>query len=153
MYVGSEMLPTLRRMKDLHGEKAFVDARFYAAAGTLAAGEFGAIDQFRFILVPEMFHWAGKGKAETAANAGYRATGGFYDVFPMLCVGAESFTTIGFQTNGKKVKWKIQHKAPSDNLSTWDPYAETGFYSIKWYYGFMVQRPERIALYKVVAEI
>ena len=153
IYIGSEMIPSLRRMKDLHNEKAFVDARHYAAAGTLAKGEIGAIDQFRFILVPEMFHWAGVGAAETAANAGYRATGGNYDVYPMLVVGSDSFTTIGFQTNGKKVKWKIQHKAPMDNLSTWDPYAETGFYSIKWYYGFMVQRPERIALYKVVAEI
>jgi N4-gp56 family major capsid protein len=153
IYVGSEMLPTLKRMKDLHGEKAFVDARHYAAAGTLAKGEVGAIDQFRFILVPEMFHWAGKGKVETAANAGYRATGGKYDIFPMLVVGSGSFTTIGFQTNGKKVKWKINHKSPGQNVNTLDPFGETGFYSIKWFYGFLAQRPEWIALYKTVAEI
>jgi len=153
MYIGSELLPMLRRMKDLHNEKAFVDARHYAAAGTLAVGEVGAIDQFRFILVPEMFHWAGAGAAETANNAGYRATGGHYDIYPMLAVGSESFTTIGFQTNGKSVKWKINHKAPSDNVTSFDPYGETGFYSIKWYYGFMVLRPERIAIYKTVAEI
>ena len=48
IYVGSEMIPTLKRMKDLHNEKAFVEARHYAAAGTLAKGEIGAIDQFRF---------------------------------------------------------------------------------------------------------
>jgi N4-gp56 family major capsid protein len=71
----------------------------------------------------------------------------------MLAVGSGSFTTIGFQTSGKSVKWKIQHKAPADNLSTWDPYAETGFYSLKYYYGFMALRPEWIGLYKVVAEI
>lgn len=153
MYIGSEMIPTLRRMKDLHGEKAFVDARHYASAGTLAKGEIGAIDQFRFILVPEMLHWAGDGAVATAANAGYRETGGQYDIFPMLSVGSGSFTTIGFQTDGKSVKWKIQHMSPKDNLSTWDPYAETGFYSIKWYYGFMALRPEWISLYKVVAEI
>ena len=153
LYVGSELLPTLKRMKDLHGEKAFVDARHYAAAGTLAKGEVGAIDAWRIIVVPEMLHWAGKGKAETAANAGFRATGGKYDIFPMLAVGSGSFTTIGFQTSGKKVKWKINHKAPMDNVNSLDPYGETGFYSIKWYYGFMVQRPEWIALYKTVAEI
>jgi N4-gp56 family major capsid protein len=153
MYIGSEMLPTLKRMKDLHGEKAFVDARHYASAGTLAKGEIGAIDQFRFILVPEMFHWSGAGKAATAANAGYRETGGAYDVFPMLTVGSSSFTQIGFQTNGKKIKWKINHKAPNDNVNSFDPFGETGFYSIKWYYGFMVQRPEWISLYKCVAEI
>lgn len=153
MYVGSEMIPTLKRMKDLHGEPAFVDARHYASAGTLANGEIGSIDQFRFILVPEMLHYAGAGAPATGANAGYRETAGAYDVFPMLAVGSGSFTTIGFQTNGKKVKWKIQHVAPKDNLSTFDPYAETGFYSIKWYYGFMALRPEWIALYKTVAEI
>ena len=153
MYLGSELLPTLKRMKDLHGEKAFIEARHYAAAGTLARGEVGAIDEWRIIVVPEMLHWEGTGKAETAANAGYRATGGYYDIFPMLAVGSGSFTTIGFQTNGKSVKWKINHKAPSGNVNTWDPYGETGFYSIKWYYGFMVQRPEWIALYKTVAEI
>ena len=153
MYIGSEMLPTLKRMKDLHNEKAFVEARHYAAAGTLAKGEVGAIDQFRFILVPDMLHWAGAGKAATAANAGYRETNGKYDIFPMLAVGSGSFTTIGFQTNGKSTKWKINHKAPSGNITTFDPYGETGFYSIKWFYGFMVQRPEWIAVYKTVAEI
>lgn len=153
LYCGSEMLPTLKRMKDLHGEKAYVEARHYASAGNIAKGEKGSIDDFRVIIVPEMLNWAGAGAAETAANAGYRATGGKYDIFPMLTVGSGSFTTIGFQTNGSKVKWKINHKAPSDNVNTWDPYGETGFYSIKWYYGFMALRPEWISIYKVVAEI
>ncbi len=153
MYIGSELIPTLKRMKDLHNEAAFIDARHYAAAGTLARGEIGSVDQFRIILVPEMLNWAGAGAAETVDNAGYRATGGQYDIFPMLTVGSGSFTTIGFQTNGKKVKWKINHKAPADNVTTWDPYGETGFYSIKWYYGFMALRPEWISLYKVVGEI
>ena len=152
LYCGSEMLPTLKRMKDLHNEKAFVDARMYASAGTLAKGEVGAIDAWRIIIVPDMLNWNGAGAAEVS-NAGYRATNSFYDIFPMLAVGSGSFTTIGFQTNGKSTKWKINHKAPSGNVNTFDPYGETGFYSIKWFYGFMVQRPEWIACYKVVAEI
>jgi hypothetical protein len=27
-----------------------------------------------------------------------------------------------------------------------DPYGEVGFYSIKWYYGFMALRPERLGI-------
>jgi hypothetical protein len=27
-----------------------------------------------------------------------------------------------------------------------DPYGEVGFYSIKWYYGFMALRPERLGV-------
>jgi N4-gp56 family major capsid protein len=67
-------------------------------------------------------------------------------------VGDQSFTTIGFQTDGKTVKFKIFHKAPGEATADRnDPYGETGFMSIKWYYGFMVLRPERIALIKTSA--
>ena len=34
-----------------------------------------------------------------------------------------------------------------------DPYGETGFSSIKWYYGILIKRPERIGLVKTVAPI
>ena len=100
-----------------------------------------------------MMHWAGVGKA-VGTNSGYRESGGNYDVFPMLVVGSESFTTIGFQTDGKTTKFKIKHSKPESNISysADDPYGELGFMSIKWYYGSMMLRPERIALVKCVAE-
>jgi N4-gp56 family major capsid protein len=119
-------------------------------------GEAGAIDSFRIIVVPEMMHGAGEGKADDGTNAGYRTTNGNYDIFPMLVVGSDAFTTIGFQMGGAKgkgthVPFKIADVKPKPDRT--DPYGETGFMSIKWYYGFMPLRPERIALYKVVAEI
>ncbi len=71
----------------------------------------------------------------------------------MLVVGDESFTTVGFQTDGKSVKFKIKHSKPGSPESyANDPYGETGFMSIKWYYGFMALRPERIAVVKTIAE-
>jgi N4-gp56 family major capsid protein len=70
----------------------------------------------------------------------------------MLVVGDGSFTTIGFQTDGKTVKFQTKHTKPSENHTTQDPYGEMGFHSIKWWYGFMVLRPERIALVKTIAE-
>ena len=160
MYVGSEMIPTLKTMVDSFGNPAFVSVEKYAAAGNVATGEIGAIDQFRIIVVPEMMHWSGAatdaalaGAAESS-NAGYRATGGKYDVYPMLVVGSESFTTIGFQTDGKSVKFKITHKKPGNETADRnDPYGEMGFMSIKWYYGFMALRPERIAVVKTAALI
>lgn len=155
MYVGSELLPTLERMKDLHNERAFIRIEQYAKAGNVARGEEGSVGKFRIIVVPEMMHWAGAGATATAANGGYRTTDGKYDVFPMLVVGEKSFTNIGFQTNGKAFKFKIKHVKPESDISysEQDPFGEKGFMSIKWYYGFMVLRPERIALMKVVAEI
>ena len=153
LYIGSELIPTIKRMQDLFSNQAFIPVAHYAAAGTVAVGEIGSIDQFRIIVVPEMMHWAGAGAPE-GVNAGYRATGGKYDVFPMLVVGSGSFTTIGFQTDGKSVKFTINHKKPGrETADRNDPYGEMGFYSIKWYYGTMILRPERLAVVKCVAEL
>lgn len=154
MYCGSELLPTLRAMKDLHGNPAFIPLEKYAAGGSTMIGEVGAIDEFRLIVVPEMLNWAGKGALVEDSDATSHETGGRYDVFPMLVIGSESFTTIGFQSDGKTQKFKIYSKKPGETTADrLDPYGEMGFMSIKWYYGFMVLRPERIGLIKTVARL
>ena len=72
----------------------------------------------------------------------------------MLCVGDGSFTTVGFQTDGKTVKFNIKHAAPGSTESyANDPYGETGFMSIKFYYGILVQRPERLAVIFTAADM
>lgn len=153
MYVGSELLPTLKAMKDLHNNQAFIEVQKYAAAGNLVTGEVGMIDQMKIVVVPEMMKWAGAG-APVGTDVGYYDNGARFDVFPMLVVGDASFTTIGFKTDGKSVKFTIMHKPPGEETADRvDPYGETGFMSIKWYYGFMVLRPERIGLIKTVAKL
>ena len=153
MYIGSELIPTLKAMKDLHNNPAFISVEKYAAGTEVLNGEIGAIDNFRFVVVPEMLKWAGVG-ADATANTTHYKTGTKFDVFPMLCVGSESFTTIGFQTDGKSVKFKITHKKPGEETADRnDPYGETGFMSIKWYYGFMPLRTERIGLIKTAAAL
>lgn len=153
MYIGSELIPTVKAMKDLHNEPAFIPVQKYASGGNTMTGEIGAIDQFRLIVVPEMMKWAGKGAAVGGNTDSYQ-TAGKFDIFPMLVIGEASFTTISFQTDGKGVKFKIFHKAPGEATADRnDPYGETGFMSIKWYYGFMVLRPERIGLIKTVARL
>jgi N4-gp56 family major capsid protein len=151
-YIGSELLPTFKAMVDLHSERAFIEVQKYADAGSTVRGEAGSVDAFRIVVVPEMMKWSGAGAVVTDAinyDNGLR-----YDVFPILVVGDESFTTIGFQTDGKSVKFKITHKAPGDAVADrTDPYGETGFMSIKWYYGFMALRAERLALLKTVARL
>ena len=152
-YCGSELLPTLKAMKDLHNQPAFISVEKYAAGGTVLNGEVGAIDNFRIVVVPEMMKWAGAG-ADASATSTHYETANKYDVFPILVVGDQSFTTIGFQTDGKTVKFKITHKKPGQETADRnDPYGETGFMSIKWYYGFMALRPERIALIKTTATL
>lgn len=163
-YVGSELVPVLKEMKDLFGNKAFIEVQHYADAGTALNGEIGSIDNFRIIRVPEMLHWAGAGALVTT-NPGYRSSnvkkegGGEeteerYDVYPFFVVGDDSFSTIGFQTDGKSVKFNVMTKMPGrETADRNDPYGETGFSSIKWYYGFLCKRPERLGIIKCVAPV
>lgn len=151
-YCGSELIPTLEAMKDLHGERAFIPVHQYAAGTTLLKGERGSIGEFRIIVVPNMFKWAGAG-AGTADAAFYKTTAK-YDVFPFLIVGDESFTTIGFQTDGKSNKFTTVNRKPGvETADRNDPYGEMGFSSIKWWYGFMGLRTERIAVIKTAAKM
>ena len=151
MYIGAELQPLVEGMVDLHGNPAFIPIAKYQAGGTALNGEIGTVGYFRIIVVPEMMKWAGAG-GDASANTTHYKTGTNYDVFPMLVVGDSSFSTIGFQTDGKTVKFKIKHSKPGSPESyAMDPYGETGFMSIKWYYGFLLERPERIALIKTAA--
>lgn len=157
MYTGSELMPLLRTMRDTFGQPAFIAVQHYADAANVLNGEEGAIGPFRLIQVPEMLHWAGAG-AVVGANPGFRSTTvngvEHYDVFPLLVVGDDSFSTIGFQTDGKTVKFDITTKMPgAATADRNDPYGESGFSSIKWYYGILIKRPERLALIKTVAPI
>jgi N4-gp56 family major capsid protein len=153
LYIGSELVPVIKGMTDLFDNPAFIPVQQYADAGTVLTGEIGTVDSFRVIEVPEMLHWAGAGAAE-GVNPGYRASSGNYDVFPLLCIGNDSFATIGFQTDGKTVKFNVITKMPGNATADRnDPYGETGFSSIKWYYGFLAKRPERIGVIKTIAPL
>lgn len=154
MYIGSDVETLVRNMVDQFENPAFIPVHKYAAAaGTVLNGEIGTVGDFRIVVVPEMLAWHGAGAA-VSSNSGYRATSGRYDVFPMLVIGDESFTTIGFQTDGKSTKFKIIVKKPGEKTADFnDPYGEKGFSSIKWYYGCMILRSERIAVVKTCAPI
>ena len=157
MFIGSELVPLVRGMTDLFDNEAFIPVQQYGDAGTIMNGEIGSVDAFRIIVVPEMLHWAAAG-AEVDDNPGYRTsmdgTDEKYDIYPMLVVGDDSFVTIGFQTDGKTVKFSVMTKMPGrETADRNDPYGETGFSSIKWYYGILIKRPERIGLVKTVAPI
>ena len=160
-YIGSELIPSFMRMVDYHNVKAFLPVAQYGSAGTIARGEIGAVHDFRLIVVPEMMHWEAAGANVvnytdevcmwSTDSAGQQKV----NVYPVLVIGDGSFTTVGFQTDGKTVKFKIKHSKPESDIaySRDNPYGEIGFYSIKWYYGFMLLRPERLAVIKTVAEL
>ena len=157
LFIGSELENQVRNMVDAFNNPAFVPVEKYADAGTLLNGEIGAVSQFRIVVVPEMMHWEAAGVVATAGKGlgKYRTgTGDKYNVYPALVVGSEAFTNIGFQTSGASKKWKITTKMPgAETADRNDPYGETGFSSIKWYYGTLLERPEWIAILHSLAVI
>lgn len=153
LYVGSELVPHLKTMKDTFLNKAFIEVQHYADAGTLLNGEIGSIESFRVVQVPEMLHWAGVGDV-VGTNPGYRETNGKYDVYPMLVVGDDSFTALGFQNDGKKLGINVMTRNYGKEAMDYnDPYGKTGISSMTWYYGMLVYRPERIGVFKSVAPL
>ena len=152
LFVGSALVPVLRAMKDLHNNEAFIPVHKYAAHNSTINGEIGSIDQFRIVQVPRMLEWTGGGAA--TSDPTIDSSGGNVTVHPMLAVGDESFTTIGFQTSGNTVKFEVIHKKPGVEIAdSSNPYGRVGFVSIQWYYGFMALRAERIALLKTAARL
>lgn len=153
MFIGPDLIQQLRKMVDYHKDAAFIPVQKYGDATTILRGEIGTVDQFRIVVNPEMMKWEGAGAAVTD-DKGIYTTDGKADIYPMLVVGDDAFTTIGFHPTGTNTKFEIIHVKPgSGNASNADPYGKRGFMSIQWWYGFMVHRPERIALAKTVVEL
>lgn len=149
LFAPSEAIPVLETLRDPLGRPAWIPIEQYAAGmgSTGMEDEVGAIAGFRVVQVDEMKKWEGVGA--NATNDAIQQTDGKYDVFPLLTIGSDAFTTIGFNgSNGVKNKFRIQHVKPHANFN--DPFGEMGLTSISWYYGVLFLRPERIGLIKTV---
>jgi len=143
-YIGSELQIMISDWAD------FIPVEKYADAATIMNGEIGAIPtaHLRIIVVPQMMRWQGVGATEST-NDGYQATGGRYDVAPLLVIGDEAFATIGLQGMGGKgkSKFRIIVKKPGEKTADrTDPYGKIGFSSVKFFYGFIKLRGERMAV-------
>ena len=157
MYVGPELVPAVKRIKDWNGERAFIGVEQYGSQMKPMSGEFGVVGNWHFIEVPEMVMWEGAGAAATSANKGYRTdpSGAKYNIYPALTIGSDSFNVIDFgATKNHGAKCQIITKMPGrDTASALDPFGMEGFTSAQWYYGFFCRRPEWIGLCKVVAPL
>lgn len=157
-YVGREAIPILRNITGPNGELVWVPKSQYGAGTEILEGEQGSIGSFRFIVVPDLAvyrgHGVGVGHGSDTANiatqaaaykttksTGANSTGVFYDVFPMIVIGDDSFSITGFGAESTSAK-HIMPKADVHN----DMYGEVGGVSSKWSYGFLPYRPERIKM-------
>ena len=152
-FIGSELIPTLMRLTDYHGDKAFVPVEKYAKIengkymNTLH-GEIGSVAGFRFVVVPEMMQYKGQGATVASAVDGSTllSNGTKIDVYPILVVGSGSFAKINFQSSGTtNDKFKIIVRKPGTFANPEDPFEKIGYSSIQFWQGTMILRPEWIA--------
>ena len=154
LFIPPELQTTFMAMKNSNDTEMFVPVEKYASQTTVLEGEIGAVGGFRIIVHQEMLNHADDGAA-VSANPGYHATGGKYTVFNCLAVCAESFTSIGFQTNSpESPKFNLVIKKPGPDMVTLDnPYGNKGVASIQFYYATLIERPDWIGLLRGVAPL
>jgi len=151
MFIGSELIPTIMRLTDYHGEKAFVPVEKYAQSTVSGKyvntlhGEIGSVAGFRLVVVPEMMGYVGGGEA-LGADTTYLNDGSRYNVYPMLVVGSGAFAHIRFQASGNTAdKFHIIVRKPGTFANADDPFEKIGYSSIQFWQGTLILRPEWIA--------
>jgi N4-gp56 family major capsid protein len=154
LFIPPELQQTFTDMVNTNGTEMFVPVEKYASQTTILEGEIGAVAGFRIIVNQEMFVHADDG-AVPSVNPGYRVASGHYSVYNCLAVSAESYTSIGFQTNSPEApKFNLVIKAPGPDMVTLDnPYGNKGVASIQFYYATLIERSDWIGLLRGVAPV
>lgn len=126
-------------------EFVYIPVHKYASAATLAEGEVGAMHEVRFIESESAVVYAGQGAPAT--DASLSATGGNYDVFPILFPTQGSFATVGLKGQGKI---KFNAKSP-EQVENANPYGTNGFFSYNFFYAGLILEEEKLLRVMVTA--
>lgn len=158
LFIPPELIMTFMAMKNSNNVEMFTPVEKYASQTSVMEGEIGAIGGFRVFVNQEMIKHIGRVGTvggTVGTNPGYYATSARYDVFNCLAVCAESFTSIGFQTNSpESPKFNLVIKPPGPAMVSLDnPYGNKGVASIQFYYATLVERSDWIGLLRCVAPI
>lgn len=147
-------LENTTRGPTIYGEDfALKSVETYAASGPLMKGEIGSMNQVRFVATEQMMKFAGAGAEVDTNYVGNlsRTTMAdgktYFDVFPIIVPGADSYATIGLQGHNQ-IQWKS--KAPG-TVDTVDQYGAYGFFSASFYFAGIIKRPERLPVIYVLA--
>lgn len=141
-------------------EFVYIPAHKYAAAGSLAEGEVGAMHEVRFIEAEGAVVYAGQGAVPpqnysgtlsitgaTDLTSGTEADRGNFDVFPILFPTQGCFATVGLKGMGKI---KFNSKSP-EQVENANPYGTNGFFSYNFFYAGIILEEEKLLKVLVTA--
>lgn len=152
----------LENLVDSFGQKVFIPIEMYRSqlGQPPMDGEIGTIRGFRFIEVPNMIFYQGRGReVEFDSNFKYSTSAdgkSRLDVFPLVCIGEDAFTSISIRAGGyltpnnnlgTNTNLKVIQKVPGDaTAGLSDVYGRLGFTSYQWDHGTIFLHPERIGI-------
>ena len=116
--------------------QGFLRKEQYAGQGRMMpmhALEIGAINNFRFILSPELEPYMGAGASVTTEKV--FATSGKADVFPILIIGRSAWAMLSL---GKETMPMVKEVTPSTPSKS-DALNQLGFISVKFYAASFIQ--------------
>lgn len=129
----------------------------YASQTQVIEGEFGRVNDIRFVLSETAMVARGAGAivdgnyigtlSHSVIKNAQNQDEDRFDVFPILIPCKESFATISLQGEDKI---KFYSKAPEDIDKT-DRFGAIGFFAYKFWYASIITRPERLIRVNVLA--
>jgi len=114
-------------IRDLPG---FVPTVKYAQGGSLSPKEIGSVEEFRFIISPELGSYANAGA--TSSGTGLYATTSNVDVYPVIICGEDCCFDVALNTNFDVIH--IPHTVQSKE----DPLNQRGYVGSKFYSACLV---------------
>ena len=148
-------LENLTRCLNYEKEYVYIPAHKYAAAGSLAQGEVGAMHKVRFVESESAVVYGQEGAdvptgyAGTLSYTGTIGTDAKFDVYPILFPTEGAFATVGLKGHEKI---KFHSKSPAQ-VELINPYGTTGFFSYNFFYAGIILRDEAMLKMLVAASI
>lgn len=133
-----------RMIRDLPN---FVPAEKYAS-GTPEMGEIGKCERFRYVLSPDLPSYQDAGAAVaswTGTGTAYSTTGTSMDVYPIIVMGAESFSQIAVRGTSALDPTFL----PPGEKSKSDPLGQRGYAGTSWWKATMIENQLWMAVVNV----
>jgi N4-gp56 family major capsid protein len=127
VYCSTDMAPAIR---DLPG---FVPVADYGNRKVISEGEIGTVEEFRFVLSPELAPYIDSGAAVGATGL-YSTTGTLIDVYPVIVAGEEAWGNVMLRgVDAVNPTW-----VPPGQKDKSDPLGQRGYAGAQFYYDSLI---------------
>jgi N4-gp56 family major capsid protein len=133
---------------DIRNLPGFISTAAYGQRTVLCPEEIGSVEDFRFVLSPDLGAFADAGGAKGGSGTNmYSTTGTSADVFPIIIIGQGAFGTVPLKGEGAIVPMVLNPGTPSKS----DPLGQRGYVSWKTWFTAVILNDNWMARLEVAA--